>query len=135
MITVGPVGSFLMKISPEFSKYAEQELGLKDPFAANMEHFRKTHPITHNPDGSMSIEFSPDSESRKPYDNKYIDNYIIQRNIYEFNRVMEVFGYEAAKKYCLKEGVDLTKVQPCKGADGQCNMDCIYFQGGCRNDK
>lgn len=70
MITVGPVGSFLMKISPEFSKYAEQELGLKDPFAA--------------------------------------------------------------KKYCLKEGVDLTKVQPCKGVDGQCNMDCIYFQGGCR---
>ena len=45
---------------------------------------------------------------------------------------MEVFGYEAAKKYCLKEGVDLTKVQPCKGVDGQCNMDCIYFQGGCR---
>lgn len=135
MIIVGPVGSFLMKISSEFSKYAEQELGLKDPFVANMEHFHKTHPITHNPDGSMSMEFNPDNESRKPYDSKYIDNYIIQRNIYEFNRVMEVFGYEAAKKYCLKEGVDLTKVQPCEGADGQCNMDCIYFQGGCRNDK
>lgn len=39
MFVIGQVGSFIMNLN--FEKYAEEKLGLKDPFKANIENFKK----------------------------------------------------------------------------------------------
>lgn len=132
MIVIGEVGSYIMNISSKFPKYAEEVLGLKDPFKANREYFNRKYLHKRNEDGSISIDFNLGDSINEPYNKEYINNYIIQRNIYEFNKVMEKFGYETAMKYCNQEGIDMSKIIPCQGADRQCNMNCIYFKGGCR---
>lgn len=132
MFVIGQVGSFIMNLN--FEKYAEEKLGLKDPFKANMENFKKTHKMYTKEDGSMVIEI-PDKQEPDPYDKTYINNYIKERNIFTFEKVMEKFGYSQAILYCQKEGVDIKKYLPCKGADGQCNFECSYFNGGiCTHD-
>lgn len=51
--------------------------------------------------GNMAIEI-PDKQESDPYDKTYINNYIKERNIFTFEKVMEKFGYSQVILHCQK---------------------------------
>lgn len=71
MIVIGEVGSYIMNISSKFPKYAEEVLGLKDPFKANREYFNRKYLHKRNEDGSISIDFNLGDSINEPYNKEY----------------------------------------------------------------
>lgn len=118
----------MSNFNDEFSVYAKRKLGLEAPFDQELKEEKIANVYVEEEDGNISIDVNKAREIRRKY-KKAKEEWIKLRDEYMANRILKEKGYEALLKSHYRNY--LQNPIPCEGADGQCHMDCPYFNKDC----
>lgn len=122
-------GAAIMGYALDWSDEEAPKRGLRDPWGPGV-----------NPTALVSL--GDGHYTRPQFPEGYVaawkqerDEYIKQRKVYIAERLLQDFGYDHFVRYCEEE-LDLAWLietkRGCDGGDGQCNMQCTFYDKGCK---
>ena len=141
-MVINKTGIIVLAAEEEFDKEIAPKLGLRNVFKLKREYISSKFQQVNEEIEILGTKIKTinykevETELECPSDEE-INNYVRLRDEYVAEQVLKEVGWNEFVKRCRSDNIEyyIAEHTPCEGPNGQCNMFCHNYNGGCRNSE